>query len=222
MSYQRVGPPFTGVVRHLVIINVLMFFGSMLILGERGGGITTTGQFSLGRSILAAYMPGSPLFSGYQIFTHMFMHEDLFHIAMNMMGLYVFGSMVEMVMRPRRFLLYYILCGLGALLMHWGIQWFKLAQQGLNPSLYGSSIWGASGALYGILAAYAIIFPNHKLNFMFIPYTIDAKYFVPLLVALDLVFGLSSYRTGVGHFAHVGGAVTGFLVLGYWYRFRFR
>jgi membrane associated rhomboid family serine protease len=220
MSYQRIGPPFTGVVRHLVIINVLLFFGTKIVLGDGGIHLDANGSLVFGRSILAAYMPGSPLFSGYQIFTHMFMHEDFYHILMNMLGLYMFGAFVEMVLRPQRFLLYYILCGLGALFVHWGLEWFMLTRQGLDPSLRGASIWGASGALYGVLVAFAVLFPNQELQFMFIPYPIKAKYFVPLLVLIDVSFGLTSYHTGFAHFAHIGGALTGLLVIGYWYRFR--
>ncbi|MCB0575529.1 MAG: rhomboid family intramembrane serine protease, partial [Saprospiraceae bacterium] len=112
MSYYQFYQPFSGVVRHLIIINALMFVGTYVIMGpEHWNGHEYD---VLGRLQLAAFLPGSEHFQPYQIATHMFMHGDIMHLAFNMFTLYIFGPMVEMAWGHRRFLFYYLFCGVGA------------------------------------------------------------------------------------------------------------
>ena len=114
MSIFQFYQPLTGVVRHLLILNVLMFIGSYALLGNESWNQQTGEVINLGRLVLAVYMPGSEHFQPFQIVTHMFMHGDLGHLAFNMLSLYFFGPMVEMAFGSKRFLFYYLFCGLGA------------------------------------------------------------------------------------------------------------
>lgn len=187
-----------------------MFFGTLVLMGEQG------------RLILAAYLPGSVDFSPYQIATHMFMHGDIMHLAFNMLSLYFFGPMVEMVWGPRRFLFYYLACGLGAFALYSGVTWWELQQQGIDPHLWTVPMLGASGAIFGIFVAFAYLFPNQVISLLFPPISMKAKYFVIIMAGLELFYGVRGYSTGIAHFAHLGGALVGFILIMYWYRFRFR
>ncbi len=194
----------------MIIINVLMYFGTLILLGENG------------RLILAAYLPGSTDFQPYQIATHMFMHADIMHLAFNMLSLYFFGPMVEMVWGPRRFLFYYLACGLGSFALYSGVTWWELQQQGIDPQLWTVPMLGASGAIFGVYVAFGYLFPNQIISLLFPPVSMKAKYFVVIMAGLELFYGVRGYSTGVAHFAHLGGALLGFLLIMYWYRFRFR
>ena len=136
--------PFTGVVRHLIILNVLVFIGSYAILGSETWSVTDREYTKLGRLYLAVYMPGSEHFRPFQLVTHMFMHGDLMHLAFNMLSLYIFGPMVEAVWGHRRFLFYYLFCGLGSYALHLGVQWWELEQMGIDPTSYNGAMpaWG--------------------------------------------------------------------------------
>lgn len=202
--------PFSGVVRHLIIINVLMYFGTLIVLGDDG------------RLVLASYLPGSVDFQPYQIATHMFMHADIMHLAFNMLSLYFFGPMVEMVWGPRRFLFYYLACGVGSFALYSGVTWWELQQQGIDPHLWTVPMLGASGAIFGVYVAFGYLFPNQIISLLFPPVSMKAKYFVIIMAGLELFYGVRGYSTGVAHFAHLGGALLGFLLIMYWYRFRFR
>ena len=114
MSYFQFYQPFTGVVRHLIIINVLMFIGTYVLLGQEHYDSMIGDYDVLGRLQLAAFMPGSEHFQPFQIATHMFMHGDPMHIIFNMLSLYIFGPMVEAVWGHKRFLFYYLFCGVGS------------------------------------------------------------------------------------------------------------
>lgn len=210
MSRFQFYQPFSGVVRHLIIINVLMYFGTLVLMGDQG------------RLILAAFLPGSVSFEPYQIATHMFMHGNIMHLAFNMLSLYFFGPMIEMVWGPRRFLFYYLFCGLGAFALHAGVTWWELEQQGIDPRLWNVPMLGASGAIFGILAAFAYLFPNQVISLLFPPISMKAKYFVLIMAGLELFYGVSGRSSGIAHFAHLGGAIFGFALLMYWYRFRFK
>ena len=187
-----------------------MYFGTLILLGENG------------RLILAAYLPGSADFQPYQIATHMFMHADIMHLAFNMLSLYFFGPMVEMVWGPRRFLFYYLACGVGSFALYSGVTWWELQQQGIDPQLWTVPMLGASGAIFGVYVAFGYLFPNQIISLLFPPVSMKAKYFVVIMAGLELFYGVRGYSTGVAHFAHLGGALLGFLLIMYWYRFRFR
>lgn len=216
MSFFNV--PFHGVVKHLIIINVLMFIGTYALLG--GESIDPeTGMMSLGRLQLAAFLPGSSHFEPYQIVTHMFMHGSLAHLAFNMLAIYWFGTMVEMIWGPQRFLLFYFICGLGSYALQTGVQLWEIT----DPwQLENNCSLGASGAVFGILVAFAMHFPNQEIRMLFPPIAMRAKYFVPIMAGLELVYGVGGYQTGIAHFAHLGGALIGFLMIWYWSGFKLR
>lgn len=216
------------IIKHLIIINVLIFVGSQFV-GE------------LAYDVLALHYPKNNLFGLWQVLTHMFMHGSISHILFNMFGLWMFGSPLAQMWGKNKFLFFYFSAGIGAaglqlLVYHLQIQgWVdELVLQGYpldeiynslqqqTQSLFHVRMVGASGALYGVLVAFAFMFPNAELMLIFLPIPIKAKYFVPLILVMDLFFGFSSYSMGpIAHFAHVGGAITGFLIMWYWKRNQF-
>ncbi len=198
-------------VKHLLIINVLMYFGSRIILGEA---VFTNTIESWGWRQLALFHPQTDFFEPYQIVTHMFMHANERHLLFNMLGLFFLGPMVENALGTKRFLFYYLSSGFGAMLLHLLIQTF-------TAQYYGGEIpiipmLGASGAIYGILIGFAILFPNQELMLIFPPIPIKAKYMALGLILLDTYAGVFSHNTGVAHFAHIGGAIAGALIILYW------
>jgi membrane associated rhomboid family serine protease len=216
------------IIKHLIIINVLIFVGSQFV-GE------------LAYDVLALHYPKNNLFGLWQVLTHMFMHGSISHILFNMFGLWMFGSPLAQMWGKNKFLFFYFSTGIGAaglqlLVYHLQIQgWVdELVLQGYpldeiynslqqqTQSLFHVRMVGASGALYGVLVAFAFMFPNAELMLIFLPIPIKAKYFVPLILVMDLFFGFSSYSMGpIAHFAHVGGAISGFLIMWYWKRNQF-
>ncbi len=169
---------------------------------------------------LALWMPGSEHFIPTQYVTYQFMHSfsDPFHLLFNMFALWMFGTMVENVWGAKRFLTYYLTCGIGAgivqnlaqmiyLYNYLGlIDWTELANQ-VPPTV------GASGAIYGILAAYGYLFPDSRIYIYFI-IPLKAKYFVMILMAISLFSGISNNPgDNVAHFAHLGGAVVGLIII---------
>jgi membrane associated rhomboid family serine protease len=235
----------TPVVKQLLILNILFFVGTFLLKG-------------LPNEILSLYYFENSKFRMWQPITHMFMHGGIAHIAFNMFALFSFGSTLEYHWGPKKFLFFYITCGLGAALVHSGFNYYFfndgistlvangyskqailqiLSDGKFNPdweailskkdfssfiSSYASPALGASGAVYGLLIAFTFMFPNAELSLMFIPIPIKAKYFVPIYMLLyDGLFGIFSQsiigiNSNVAHFAHIGGAVVGFIIMWYW------
>ncbi len=222
MSYFQYSQSFTGVVRHLIILNALMFVGSYAILGSESWNPIAGEYAHLGRLQLAAYMPGSEHFRPFQIVTHMFMHADFGHLGFNMLSLFFFGPQVESALGPKRFLFYYLACGLGAFALHIGVQWWELSHLGIDPRYSNSSMLGASGAIFGIFVAFAYLFPNQIIRLIIPPVSLKAKYFVLIMAVVELFYGVRGTATGIAHFAHLGGALFGFGLLMYWFQFRFR
>lgn len=223
MSYFQFYQPFTGVVRHLIIINVLMFIGTYAILEpESMPRIIVGDESGLGRLILAAYMPGSVHFRPFQIATHMFMHGNPMHLIFNMLSLYIFGPMVEMVWGHKRFLFYYLFCGLGSFVLYTGVRWWELQQPGADPFGWNIPMLGASGAIFGVYVAFGYLFPNQVISLLFPPISLKAKYFVPIMSVLELFYGVYNLAPGIAHFAHIGGAVFGFILIMIWYKGRFQ
>jgi len=222
MSHFQFYQPFTGVVRHLIILNVLMFIGTYIILGPESWSAETGGYENLGRLHLAVFLPGSEHFEPFQIVTHLFMHGDIGHLFFNMISLYFFGPMVEMTWGHRRFLFYYLFCGFGSFALHTGVQFWELSAAGMDPSLWNVPMLGASGAIFGIYVAFAYLFPNQIISLLFPPVSLKAKYFVLIMAGLELFYGVRGYSTGVAHFAHLGGAAFGFLLIMIWYRGRLK
>jgi membrane associated rhomboid family serine protease len=223
---------FPPVVKNLIIINVLVFVGQLTIdhLTERlmlypvmPAGFR---NWLAGQNALDDYQKFQP----YQIFTHLFSHSPTMfaHILFNMFALWMFGRVLENVWGPKRFLFFYLASGIGAASLHLAMQYFRCEQvwQSITAGndvppekIIGaiSPALGASGAIMGLFAAFAYLFPNTELIFLFIPFPIKAKWMVLIMVGLDL-FGGFSKTTGdnVAHFAHLGGAITGFIIVFIW------
>ncbi len=224
-------------IKHLIIINIILFLATQVMPQPM-------------MDIFAMHFPLNPKFRIWQIFTHMFMHANFMHIAFNMYALYAFGTPLYQIWGQKRFLIFYFASGLGAVLLYTGVQYFSFMQD-LNTlmangipkeqifdtlnagkifvgyenmgSIYYSVMLGASGAIYGLLVAFAFYFPNAELMLMFIPYPIKAKYFVPLLILADLFLGITNYlHTPIAHMAHVGGALIGFILMKTWKRDQFK
>jgi len=182
-------------------------------------------------------------FQPIQLITHMFMHGGPMHIFFNMFVLITFGPPLETRWGAKKFLLFYLACGAGSALAHMGVQYYEYTQAvaQLTPevveeilngsrsvmtnntvaaqslmSVVGIPVVGASGAIYGVVAGFAMLFPNTQLMLLFPPIPIKAKFLVPILIVIDLLLGVSSVQTGVAHFAHLGGALVGFLLVLYW------
>ena len=222
-------------IKQLIIINVIFYFGSQFI-------------GNLGYDILALHYYENEKFLISQFITHMFMHGSPSHILFNMFGLWMFGSPLEQMWGRQKFLFFYISCGLGAALLQMLVYYSQI--QNLyevielnnlslsDPQLilnfmserdysdaitaFNSVMVGASGAIYGVLVAFAFSFPNSKLMLLFLPFPIKAKFFVPLLILIDLFFGISSFSVGpIAHFAHIGGAFIGLIMVLYWRKNQF-
>ena len=194
-------PPITDIVKHLIIINVIIFVAVM---------------FSpLGKYVpaLEVYWFKDPRFSPYQLVTHMFMHASPGHLFFNMFALYVFGPLVERYANPNRFLTLYLASGFGAVALHMFIMF--LQYQNYDVTSFPPAV-GASGAVMGILVAFAVLFPNIRLMLLFPPIPVKAKYLAMAYVAIDLFSGISGYDNGIANWAHLGGALTGFLLTAFW------
>ena len=235
----------TDTVKQLLILNILFFIGAQFV--------------PQATDLLALHYFESDKFKLWQPISHMFMHGSLMHIFFNMFALVSFGSALEHFWGPKKFLFFYFTCGIGAALIHSGINYYHF-HDGLNtlvlngfketeilnlinegkfmtswqavlaPDTFENMIGaltptvGASGAIYGLLVAFAFMFPNAELALLFIPVPIKAKYFVPGIVLLDLFSGVTGYSIfggGIAHFAHVGGALFGFLMMWYWKKNQF-
>jgi len=227
------------VVKNLLIINGLFF------LAKYAFGAAYNIDLS---NLLGLHYFTSPLFRPYQFITYMFMHADIWHIAFNMFALWTFGSAVENTWGPKRFLLYYLITGLGAAIVHFVIIYFRVSaveasmspeqisvvynegasliqhgmnyrdtQMGMLNGLINTSTIGASGAVFGLLLAFAMMFPNAELMLIFFPVPIKAKYLVPVYALLELFFGVANFSgDNVAHFAHLGGMLFGFFLIIYW------
>ena len=215
-------PPVT---KNLLIINVLCFLGMYV---GRLHNVDLNNLLGLHFFMADNFMP-------YQLLTYMFMHGNLEHIFFNMFAVWMFGRIIEQVMGSKRFLFYYLACGIGAGLIQELVQWVHyinldhadVARFG-NELIYGDyviqhgmavsiNMWntvGASGAVYGILLAFGMIFPNEKMFIFPIPVPIKAKLFVVGYAVIELLMARSN--DGVAHYAHLGGMLVGLIILLMW------
>lgn len=187
------------VTKNLLIINVLIYIATYV--GER---MLQTNVMSW----LVLYDPRSTLFRIWQPITYMFMHGGFWHIFMNMYTLFIFGSVVERMIGEKKFLMMYIISGLGAALTH--IVVMIAMKGGAAPML------GASGAVYGVLITYAMIFPESRISLIFPPISMSAKWLVIIFAAISLLVGVTDKAQGVAHFAHLGGMIFGFIITYLW------
>ena len=189
----------TDVVKHLLIINIVLYIVTATIMPDA-------------RGVLGLAYPTSPHFQPFQLVTHMFMHADTNHLFMNMLGLFFFGPALEMHFGPKRFLFYYLFTGFGAMILQLLMNYIEIHYFGGSPA----GLWGASGSIFGLLAGFAMINPNQVIRMIFPPIAMKAKYFVLIFAAIELYSGVCGANTGVAHFAHLGGALFGILIILYW------
>lgn len=211
------------VVKNLLIINVLFFLASQF-----------EGNFDL-YQLFGLHFPTAPNFKVWQPITYMFMHADVMHIFFNMFALFMFGSKLENYWGPKRFLTYYMVTGIGAAVVHFAVFYFTSYHQiqvelshittpgseyyesVMDTFLNGSLVIGASGAVFGLLLAFGMLFPNTELMMLFFPVPIKAKYFVIGYGLIELFSGIRATEgDNVAHFAHLGGMLFGFIMIKYW------
>ena len=229
----------TDGIKHLIIINVILFVAPQLL------------QLDF-TNMLALHFPENEHFGFWQYITHMFMHASFSHILFNMYGLWAFGTPLEQMWGRKKFIFFYFSAGLGAGMIYTLVNYYQfnealetLVNSGIsqnellelmNPTkmyqnqdlqtmnqLYNTPAVGASGAVYGVLAAFGLYFKDAKLALIFLPIPIAAKYFIPVMIFGDLFFGMTKYSVGnIAHFAHIGGALIGFIIAYSWKKNQFK
>ena len=206
--------------KNLLVVNFLAFAATW-VLELRGIDLS---------QLLGLHFFLASDFHFYQFFTYMFLHGGFTHIFFNMFALWMFGSVIERVWGPKKFIFYYIICGIGAGLTQEIVQYANFSIQGLSAYQYVNAggiqmttdayinLWttiGASGAVYGILLAFGMIFPNERLFIIPFPYPIQAKWHIVGYIAIE-IFSALGQNDGVAHMAHLGGMLFGFLLIRYW------
>jgi membrane associated rhomboid family serine protease len=209
-----------AVTKNLLIINVLCFMGALV---ARRYGVDLN-------DLLGLHFFMASDFKLYQLVTYMFMHGDFQHIFFNMFAVWMFGRTLEQEMGSKRFLTYYMICGIGAGLVQELVQYVQYVTElshydGVNTGLAVipmeeylnlMTTVGASGAVYGILLAFGMLFPNSQMFVFPIPFPIKAKFFVIGYAVIELFSGLGASGDGIAHFAHLGGMIFGFFLILYW------
>nr|WP_315422250.1 rhomboid family intramembrane serine protease [uncultured Pedobacter sp.] len=219
------------VVKNLLIINILFFVATYLLTNLHLD------------DLLAVYYFDSPKFELWQPISYMFMHGNLAHIFFNMFALYSFGSILEQRWGAKKFLIFYFITGLGALFLQWAVQAYEVHQilgtftagdklslsdlynaTDASPAkvktlfgIYFGGMLGASGAIFGLLVAFGMLYPNAELLIMFIPVPVKAKYIIPFYILVELSLGVAQFEgDSVAHYAHLGGALIGFILVKIW------
>ena len=222
MSYYSYGSNRGGfmsniptAVKNIIIINVLVMI--MISLNE---------EFMIEK--FALFYPTSPFFHWWQPVTHMFMHGGFFHLLFNMYTLFIFGSVLERVWGPKKFLIFYFATGLGAAAIHTGVEWIQMqswiaqAAEGTQSALMAihtmkmTPTVGASGAIYGVLMGYAMLYPDSMLTLVLPPVSFKAKWFVLIFAGIELLTGITGTGGGIAHFAHLGGLIFGYILIRVW------
>ena len=239
-------------VKQLLIINIIFFLGTFLSFNS---------EFIY--SLFGLYFPENINFKFWQILTHMFMHGNMPHILVNMFALWMFGSSVESILGSKKFLFFYLTCGLGAAVSQLAFLYYNyyvdleffinngyesaeiinILNNKSKPEInslvnnigiekvasifsnFNSTMVGASGAIMGILVAFGMFFPESKLMLLFFPIPIKAKYFIPAIIIMDLFSAITGQAifspSNTAYVAHLGGALTGFIIMYYWKKDRF-
>jgi rhomboid-like protein len=243
MSQYRQSPfaNLTPVVKSLLILNIICFIPFELFDHPEA---LSPGPFT---TLFGMHYFGSDDFKIWQPITYMFMHGGFAHIFFNMFALFMFGPILEYSLGPKRFLQLYFICGIGAgllqllvqaiqvhsiiggfILPHSGVltsegidmQYFQYGGDQVAAKLYGiynGPLVGASGAIFGLLVGFGMLYPNMEMYLFFIPVPIKAKYIVPGYIVVELWLGAAQYGgDNVAHFAHIGGAIFGFLMIKIW------
>lgn len=197
------------VTKNLVAINILMFIATLV---NENFMVTN----------FAMFYPASPFFKPWQILTHMFMHDGFWHIFFNMYSLLMFGSILERSLGPKKFLIFYFVTGLGAVALHTGVEWMQARVFIANGDvdayqrLLVTTTLGASGAIYGVLIGFAMLYPQARLTLIFPPIPMTAKWLVIIFAAIELFSGINGIQESVAHFAHLGGMLFGWLLIRWW------
>lgn len=197
------------VTKNLVAINILMFIATLI-----------NENFMVAN--FAMFYPASPFFKPWQILTHMFMHGGFWHIFFNMYSLLMFGSILERSLGPKKFLIFYFVTGLGAVALHTGVEWMQARVFIANGAaqayqqLLATPTLGASGAIYGVLIGFAMLYPQARLTLIFPPIPMTAKWLVIIFAAIELFSGINGIQESVAHFAHLGGMLFGWLLIRWW------
>ena len=203
------------IVKNLIIINIIVLIATMI-----------NENFMYENFSLFSFH--SPFFKPYQFITHMFMHGGIWHLFFNMYTLWIFGSILENVWGSKKFLLFYFVTGLGAALLHTlvleielstlqnAVQSGNMAAQTSIMNILRTPTVGASGAIYGVLLGYGMLFPNNIISLIFPPIALKAKWFVIIFGAIELLMGVTGTGSDVAHFAHLGGMIFGFILIMYW------
>lgn len=197
------------VTKNLVAINILMFIATLI-----------NENFMVAN--FAMFYPASPFFKPWQILTHMFMHGGFWHIFFNMYSLLMFGSILERSLGPKKFLIFYFVTGLGAVALHTGVEWMQarvFIANGIAQAyqqLLVTPTLGASGAIYGVLIGFAMLYPQARLILIFPPIPVKAKWLVIIFAAIELFSGINGIQESVAHFAHLGGMLFGWLLIRWW------
>ena len=218
-SYNNRGGGFLSSIptatKNIIIINVLVM-------------IMTSLNGDLMYQKFALFYPTSPFFRWWQPVTHMFMHGGFWHLFFNMYTLYFFGRVLEERWGAKKFLIFYFVTGLGAALIHTGVEWIQMhhwmnqvaegsmAAQANIHALKITPTVGASGAIYGVLMGFAMLYPDAILTLVFPPVSMKAKWFVLIFGGIELLTGITGVGGGIAHFAHLGGLIFGYLLIMYW------
>ena len=195
----------TPITKNIIILNVIIFILAFI--------------FPQLNTYLAAYYPTSPNFKSWQIITHMFMHGGIMHIAFNMLTLASFGPLLERFLGEKKYILLYFLSGLGAYALNSLWIYYEMVNNG--NEFMNVAMLGASGAIFGVVAAFTALYPNAEMMIMFIPFPIKAKILLPIVIVGSIYLGINNVG-GVAHFAHIGGALVGYILIKIWGRNRYR
>lgn len=226
------------VVKNIILLNILMFLINLASISVYGIELNMR---------LGLYFPASEHFMPLQIVTHMFMHGGFWHLFFNMYALYIFGQVLEGVWGPKRFFIYYMICGLGAAFIHELVIFFQynnlvnslapdqiqmvldegaeILSQGKTFSnetmrdlqmLLNTPTVGASGAIFGVLLAFGVLFPNTQLLLLIPPMPVKAKYLVIFYGGLELFLAVTQPGSNIAHAAHLGGMLFGYILIRYW------
>lgn len=201
----------TNVVKNIIIINAMLFFATFVFARM---------DISLEQHLACFYF-GSEYFRPWQLITHMFMHGGLAHIFFNMYALVIFGPILENRLGSKRFLFYYLSCGLGALLLQMGVNYLEIQNAQTMEQMFFrthlTSMLGASGAVFGILLAFGMLYSEVRLRLLFPPVEIKAKWLVVIYGAIEILMAIrNAPDDNVAHYAHLGGMLFGFIMIKYW------
>lgn len=210
-----------SITKNLLIINVLAFFATWVFEKQ---GLDLTATFGL-------HFFMATDFSFYQLVTYLFMHGSFMHLFFNMLAVWMFGTVMERVWGPKRFLIYYLVCGIGAGIIQEGVQYINYANENLAAYDFVMTssgritteaylnLWttvGASGAVYAILLAFGMTFPNERMFIIPFPFPIKAKWLIGGYIVIEVWSALNTPGDGIAHMAHLGGMLFGFLLIRYW------